>query len=188
MEPPALTRRLWRDRSGRPWLLVFRWAVVDGRVECVDLRVRSQPDPDEDPFGDHADVLEASPVTATLLRELPIASLIDFEKRQEVGKLKRWLGPPMTVRPAARSDLEQQLGALEPRMGRPPKYGPDFYRRVAEIYSEARHYGEERPVAAVARLLGAGSRATAAKWVATAREFYEFPGGRKPRFRKEDGA
>jgi hypothetical protein len=43
-------KRLWRDKTGQPWLVTFDLADLDGRAECVGMSIRSYlalPVPDD---------------------------------------------------------------------------------------------------------------------------------------------
>lgn len=140
MEIRTTTRR-WPNASG-PWKLVFHWAEVGGRFECVGLDVRAvrkQPDP----------------LTTSTLRSLNLASMID-EHRPRFRRRK------VSVRRTPVADEST-------RRGRPPFYGVDHFVKVAQIYAEAWSKGKN-PTQAVAEW-AVVSQSTAAKWVYRARQY-----------------
>jgi hypothetical protein len=55
------------------------------------------------------------------------------------------------------------------RGGRPPVYGDEHYREIAERYAQAWRNGDRHPTLTIAKEKFA-SRSTAAKWVSTARK------------------
>jgi hypothetical protein len=165
MEARTTTRR-WPNASG-PWKLVFHWAEVGGRFECVGLDVRAarnQPDP----------------LTTSTLRSLNLASLIDEERPRP--RRRRAPAPP---EPA---DEETR------RIGRPPLYGFDHFVTVAQIYGDAWSSGRN-PTQAVSEW-GQVSPSTAAKWVYRARHEHGLldptpkgrAGGVDRDFRRDDAA
>jgi hypothetical protein len=138
-----MTTRRWPDASG-PWKLVFRWAEVGGRFECVGLDM-------------HAVGRQPDPLTTSTLRSVNLAALID-EQRPRLRRRK------VSARSASLSPKPEDE---QTRRGRPPTYGADHFVQVAQIYAEAWDRSEN-PTRAVAEW-GDVSQSTAAKWVYRAR-------------------
>ncbi len=77
------THRLWPSRRHGPWLLDFHWQVIDGRAECVGLDFRSSLPHDGHPLSaGYRGVLrrKGTPLTATLLRTIPVGQLVAEER------------------------------------------------------------------------------------------------------------
>lgn len=144
---------LWPDATKGPWTIDLIWQVVDGRAECMGATITSVP-----LDATHMDLDQAqkeglaspTPLSATLWRELPIATIIDNDR----AKTLEWIDDGAVG--MERSEWEGR--------GRRPRYSA---AEVARIYTEAWRKGEP-PTKAVAEALGI-SRSAAAKQVARAR-------------------
>lgn len=145
---------LWPDEDHGPWLIRFRFQLIRGRAECIGVEVTSARPSDVkrwEPGGRLPEV--GLPVTASLLRELRIASLIT-EVRETNAKLLASLG-------------EQEQAAA---FNAPPGMRPETIKRlqrVANAYQAAWQRGQS-PTKAVARRLKI-TDAAAAKLVSRAR-------------------
>lgn len=148
----------WSDPEGHPWKVSLRFAAIDGKVQCVGFTI--------DPVGD------IRPVTATLMRSVPVGRLIDEVLRDSSLELVRLAGLPSfntlaTLAEANLSLLRPKPAGDEstPRRGRPRKYGPEHYARVARIYLES----ASSPTSRVADDFKVPIT-RAANWVRTARD------------------
>jgi hypothetical protein len=165
------TARLWPDPEIGPWCLEFRWhAPPGGALECVDFRIRSAErwtaEPDLAPNGDPLAGRETmQPVTASMLRTIPIASVIDEEKE------KVW---ETHMRPMLATFTDPQSSNVRPAFGRrrsrPRGDDPERLAAVANVYrAEASKGTSGTPMKAVADHFNI-SHATAARWINRARE------------------
>jgi len=137
------TTHLWPDRRTGPWLLELRWRVLDGRPECIGLRLASGdvfPDLSSDAWVEG----DGQPVTAALIRLLGIPSHIATDRAEMM---------PLPDGPV-----------LPPGMRRSTA---DQFRKAAEVYRAALAEGR-KPVLAVAEAFDA-SPSSAANLVARAR-------------------
>ena len=160
----------WPDPIKGPWMIRFHWGEVDGRAECVGIDVRSfrskesapvQPRP-VDPSGNFG------AVTHTLLRTLRADGLIQ-SNCEAFADVTEWASKQASTGAKARRQAMRALETFgEPRRrGRPPKYPPEHYARVAEVYDEA--YARNRtPRRAVAHAFDV-PETTAGHWIANAR-------------------
>lgn len=152
-------RLVWRDHEGLPWEVSLRFAAIEGKVQCAGLAVYP---------------LEGNrPVTATLVRSVPVGRLIAEVLRDPPVDLARLGNAPtfsalVTLAEAKRSRVlpKSAIRAGDaPRRGRPRKYGPDHYARVAQIYLEA----TSSPTTRVAEFFDVPVT-RASNWVRTARD------------------
>lgn len=151
----------WPDRRRGPWAIQLTWGQVEGRVECVGFHVGS--------------VGRRQPVTSTVLRSIPLASLIE-EKRAARSK---WLRDNVTTEQKARQRREfaetvRSLGIKyrevpAKRRGGRPRIEPEKLAEVAEVYDDAFQRGDSAPTRAVANHFDM-PYSTASKWVMRARE------------------
>ena len=74
---------LWRSQDGEPWIVTFDFAVVDGRLECVGMQLRSFIEvEEEDDFGPYRACLPGHVTRDDLLVRTnwgPAPSLLDGE-------------------------------------------------------------------------------------------------------------
>ena len=142
----------WRGKGN--YDVTLRFALIDGRMECVgaDIEVVQGRRP--------------RALTAEALRALPFGSLV-AKRRPEAG---------VTLRVGQAVAHEEAL-PITPvkrrRGGRPPIYGPEHWQEVARIYTEA-WAKNKTPTRAVARHWGV-SESAAAKWVAKCRDLGLLP-------------
>ena len=105
---------------------------------------------------------------------VPLRELVD--RSIEMGALAVPVPPGADV-----YELGQEVMSLwtrsmkEKKPGRPPLYGRDHFEKVARIYLEHQAKGGRAPTKAVADQMAGGSKSTAAKWVARARELGLIP-------------
>jgi hypothetical protein len=151
--PHRATRQvLWPDQKG-PFEITLDFRPLEGRMECVRFEVRLL-------WWDRP-----RPVTASLVRSIPLAKLIDRERSTFAPQRWEWPSDPAW----AAADRRLWVARKRPKGGgRPPKYDVNHYVEVVRIYGEAyaRNRTSTRAVAAHFRV----SETAAAKWVAKARK------------------
>lgn len=124
--------RLWPDENDGPWLINFRFQLIAGRAECVGVGITSARPPDTSSWEQGGKLPEVGiPLSASLLRDLRIASLIT-EVRETNAELQEMLGareeaaafraPPPNMRPATVKRLQRVADAYQVawRRGQPP--------------------------------------------------------------------
>jgi hypothetical protein len=174
----------WTDRSGRVWTVRLGWAGLPDRLQCVAMDLRPAAD-------------EPEPLTATLLRDLPLGRLIEGSRRvmtaqlaiagSDLETLKKLAAARMTnplvrrmidaaiesseaARQRARDGVEAIVGAIEQPKGRRPLYDDEHFKKVADVYLASWRSGSPNPTKDVADHESFRvTRSTAAKWVARAR-------------------
>ncbi len=157
---PSVLR--WPDSEAGPWEVTLRWRSAGDRAECCGLSLNP------------VEGTTAEPLTATLMRSLPIAGLIAAARQQRYrragGEILEALADGQDLDVSA-GLAEQFTNAAEPwtagRDGRPPHLDRGFYSQVAETYSLALAAGRNPLVAVIERWTT--SRPTASRWVAAAR-------------------
>lgn len=145
--------RLWPDENDGPWGLTFEWQVLNGRAECVGLRITSVRPEKEPSWTSHGRLPEAgTPLTTGALRGIRLSELVAEERirNQEVWSFAvepthAALYRADSMRPATRERLV----------------------KAAEAYGEAWRNGQA-PTQAVAQALAVTDSA-AAKLVSRAR-------------------
>lgn len=131
----------WTSKHGGDWELAFDTAERSGRQQIVGLHIT-------------ASELNKSPITAELIRSIPLASLLQVYLRSQKPKGK----PAITPSP-------KQVGS---KQGTP--LGEDLLKSVAAIYRQAINTGQS-PTQAIAQQFGI-SESTAAKRIQKAREHH----------------
>lgn len=169
----------WPDRSTGPWIVTLTWREAGDRAECVGLDIQS------------VDRETSTPITATLMRSVPIAHLIAEARRERYmdagGELVEdaALAEELDIGPHLLDQLEAASRPWgEPRRGRPVDLNEDFYREVATAYSDAVLAGMP-PLQAVEKRWTT-SRPTASRWVAAARRLGLLPPTKRGRARGAD--
>jgi hypothetical protein len=166
---PPPTPGVWEDRDGDQWRLLLRWKRVDGRIECGGFEfdsTRGSAEDHEIPPGFRG---KPKAVTTTILRDLPISTIIEDTKRSQADFLDWWA----RMDPGRRDQLEQRADELREASrskGRPPVYGPDHWKIVSALAIHAdeqgltpsRHVANNYPGKKV-------SVSTASKWIRKAR-------------------
>lgn len=152
----SATEETWADAPEGGWSVELLWADIDGRVECVGLAVVGEG---------------SKPLTASVLRQLPLGSVITEGRRAQMRRANAMAGPVLTdLSPAdleaLRGDAAERVSGLTARRRR---YEPEHYQQVAAAYDEAIAAGIP-PTAHVQQTLGLRTRSQAAKQVARARE------------------
>lgn len=161
--------RRWPDERSGPWAVRLEYASRDGRRECVGLHI--QP-------------LSATcpPLTTKVLRSLSLRDAMLRDHAEEVQRarkaLRRVTAPPLGEH-ADDKQLEMLRSAATSsppirRRGRPPMYGPEFYRQVAEYYDRMLAAAATNPTQRVADEWKV-ERTTAAAWVREARRRNHLP-------------
>ena len=157
---PSFVR--WPDPARGPWEVMLTWRAREDRADCVGLAL-TPVNPDD-----------AEPVTATLMRALPVAGIIAAARQWRFaasgGSVVEAYDEPQNLN-VDPEFIEYLRAASEPwserRPGRRPQLDRDHYRVVAEIYSTA-HLAGHSPLRAVEKRWTV-SRPTASRWVAAAR-------------------
>lgn len=155
---PKATSFKWPHVRRGPWVIELTWGLVEGRVECVGFSVEA--------------VGRKQAVTSTILRSIPLASLIE-ERRAE---RERWLrlSPGQAQRHEEFAEKVRSFGIKyrevpARRRGGRPRIELDQLAEAAEVYDNALQRGDSAPTRSVAEHFGM-ARSTAAKWVMRARE------------------
>lgn len=141
----------WTASDGSRWIVRTGWAEVGGRAECVNIAIESVDD-------------MPRPITTSLLRSVPFASLIEADALEQAGA-----GPPAMQ--AAEGRLFTR-GRKVVGPGGSPLPPAEVLAEVAAIYREAwggQGPARRNPTQAVAEKL-AISRSAAAKRVRRARD------------------
>jgi hypothetical protein len=168
-------RRRWPDETKGPWEIVLAFVQLpDGSEPCVGVSIRWV-----DPRRTRTHPIE---VSTTLVRSIPIGTLIDERRRSLAESIARkqhvegWartrrrgerlasLAPPAEAVEVVRQQLEGRRG----KPGRPPTRNAKFYAKVAQVYGEA-YVGGQNPTQAVAAAIPL-SRSGAGKAVYRARQ------------------
>lgn len=135
----------WPHPGNGPWLVNVHFAIVDGVAECVGLDVRL--------FRDDGSTLtdEVVPLTATVIRSLPVGEIIDQARRtQEVihGDAE-FLTEALEGHEEAVAAARKDARAYRRRGGRRIEWTPERLNRVAAVYLTAIDAGRP-PTRAVA--------------------------------------
>lgn len=159
LAPSALR---WPDAEEGPWEVTLRWRAAGDRAECCGLSVEP------------VDGATTEPVTATLMRSLPVAGLIATARQQRFlragGDVLDALadGQDLDVSPGLAEQLDNASKSWKAQHdGRPAHLDRAFYTQVAGAYSLALASGSNPLVAVMDRWTT--SRPTASRWVAAAR-------------------
>ncbi|MHB1988905.1 MAG: hypothetical protein ACYCSF_13145 [Acidimicrobiales bacterium] len=166
------TEQRWPGKDG-PWTLRLTFAIVDDRpgVVAVELYAVDTPRIKKAVSGWPGLLIKpaaTSSITTTGIR-VPLAEMLSNYLATRRGRdaiISASPGLPASLRKETTS--RRQQSALAKRgPGRPALYGPDHYKEVAAIYTDALRSGRT-PTAAVARQKQV-SQSAATKWVANAR-------------------
>jgi hypothetical protein len=143
------------DPNG-PIVVQTEWDDVDGRFECVSLLVTSHSG--------------RRPITATLVRRMPVARVIDDERRDRIAgwdRVHAHVAHTYGSDPSADAHVER-VKAMYEKGGR-PRYPDDHWEHVAKVYRDSFAAGDN-PTKSVADTFTV-SRSAAAKWVARCRDY-----------------
>lgn len=173
---PKSTPGLWPDPEHGPWHIRLYWGRVAGRIECVGMEIKSVRN-----YTDEFDSIapgwepEANALTSSTLRRLNVSGVIKATMSTGVGFYDWWASVDDLLRAdlLVRAEELAAASAASARTGRPRLYGPEHYREVSLVYSEAYHKGLA-PTGAVARAFHV-NKSTAAKWVAKSRRLGFLP-------------
>jgi hypothetical protein len=163
MEPVAVSMR-WPDDEGDLEVTVHL-AVVEGRAEPVGLDLRTFRRTGPERPSRALPGARMRPITTYDLRGLRLAEIVAEARRRVASALLAPTGDEEW-------DATPWAGGLEEAWtpagrGRPPLYGPEHFREVAEVYRSAFAIGMP-PTLAVAKRFTV-TKSTAAKWIAKAR-------------------
>lgn len=158
---PEYVSVIWPVREGS-LEIETTWAQVNYRFECIGVFISTTS--------------RNVPITASQLRQVPLARILD-----SIRKENYWTGrsgdddfepalPDWITRKQREVSINNHPSTGQRRAGRPRKWGPDHFVKVAEIYRRAWQNGDN-PTEAVSRELHA-SYSQAAKWVSAARNTY----------------
>lgn len=136
---PKATTVSWPNKQKGPWAIRVHFDEVGGRTECVKLEIRRK-------------TVEQEPITASLVRAIPVASIIDDARKN----VTRNLCAPRKREPRAKSIL-----------GRRP-LDAELLRAVAEVYTDAWKSGGHPTKAVEAHF--DRPYPTAARWISRARK------------------
>ena len=131
----------WTSKRGGDWEIAFDTAERSGRQQIVGLHIT-------------ASELNKLPITAELMRSIPLASLLQAYLQSQKPKGKTSITPS-----------PKQVGS---KQGTP--LGEDLLKSVAAIYRQAINTGQS-PTQAIAQQFGV-SESTAAKRIQKAREHH----------------
>lgn len=154
---------VWTDNSGDSWFAVLHLSPLRGRMECVGVELLSYPAGSAEAIG------ELRPVTASLIRQFRLGEVLSTELEE--------MAEPWSVVANSEEELDLLVSqkATEAEAARDAAKGsgqrghpPAHYAKVADVYARAWADGGN-PTATVAERFRV-SRATAAQWVARARE------------------
>lgn len=167
---------VWSDPATDlgPWRITFHWVEVEGRALCAGIDIRSYRVADKDGTIEELGSAPIRPVTATLIRALRIAELIQANKRGLRAQFELFKRFARDAETEARFDTQEKTleAARDPsKGGRPPDLGTAHFKNVATAYREAIAQGSPHARKAVADRFGVAP-ATAAKWIARARELH----------------
>ena len=137
-EPYEVTSS-WSPPDGSDWVLTFRLKNVDGRTECVGMRIVS--------FADR------EPLTAQTMRALPFARELERAGLVRLARDERF------------KDLARRMGGRVPELGPAPllasgkprqrrKYTTGDYKRASTVYRELWKAGSKSPTRDMAEALG----------------------------------
>ena len=172
---------LWPDEDDPAWFIRLWWSLVDGRYEVTGFEMGPAP------LGG-----KQVPLTATLLRSVPLGTLIEEGRRYQIAYKNEMVAdlegdqefremfsehgsdPDVLLRGSVR-----ELEVLTNPPARNRSYNEDHWRRVTAVYDRAWATGWP-PTRAVAEQFGV-TRSTAAKWVSNCRKKGLLPPTQKTR-------
>lgn len=157
--------------------VVLRFAEIDGRAVLVNIEIGARFYADEEgvDFEQELGAPEPVPITTAVLRSIPLGRLTEKALWEAASMYEKYASGAAGVelgdegrRFAEERAAAARAGAAKKRRpGRPRLYDDEHFARVARVYRE--HSGGRAPTKAVAESFQT-SKATAAKWVARARE------------------
>lgn len=150
------------------YVVTLDFAEVGGRLECVRFEIGADVDEPNAPV--------PAPLTASVLRGVPLRELIDQTLFEQTKNLRRWAreaGPTGRDARALRDRVAAAEGSLGRAPGRPPEYSDDHFKLVADAYTRA--WKINRPPRQAVATQWQVSPSTAAKWVARARKMGFLP-------------
>lgn len=139
LEGPVLqTARFWPDPLKGPWVLRFHWTVVEGIPECVGFDVRSYRDTKKGP--QTLPETKVQPITATLMRSLPVDALIRAEAETALDLLRWNSSGAKGTNPKARESARALVKPFEQakvKRGPRPYWTEERLAQAAEVYIDA---------------------------------------------------
>lgn len=159
---------LWPNNKTGPWVVTLNWREDEGSTVCTGLSLALVPE------------RKAQPVTASLVRKLPVAGIIAAARAErfaaEGGQLAEAYADGQDLDVTAHF-IARLAANAEPWAERGPRrstnLGPSRWREVAHVYSTALLAGQP-PLVAVEATWHV-SRPTASRWVKAARDAHLLP-------------
>lgn len=179
----------WPDPKKGPCSLSFWWQEIDGQIECVgvELFVGCEHWRERTDDGRFEETIRQIPgatpeaLTAREYRSVPISTLIVDARKQlrdlfaaGADRIEE-LGDEKVAQSLRNMSRKYEAANSNKGRGRPPLYGPEFFKEVADVYIEACNYGSGQkrkaltPRQAVVTHFGTNA-STASRWIAKARE------------------
>lgn len=151
----------WPDVQAGPWLVSLTWRWAGDRAECAGFSIIATDE-------------HAEPLSATLVRSVPVMQLVRRARRERYeshgGGLLEAVddGQDVDISQQFVEHLRREAASWRSRRpGRPVELGREHYAEVARVYSAA-HAAGTPPLVAVQDRWHT-SRPTASRWVAAAR-------------------
>lgn len=157
----------WTDPAGRKWNITTEWAEIDGRAECVGVRIASfQPYTGSgEGLIEAADFRDVVAIKSTTLRAFPISVIEEARRRMARFPLdERASDPVRRARDAFRAPRPRSLTGADGK----PMPTAEALGEVARVYSDSWRAGAD-PTKTVAETFTL-TRSAAAKRVARARD------------------
>ena len=172
---------IWPDEEDDPaWIISLSWGLVDGRYEVYGFDMRPAPMCSWATY--------KGPLTATLLRSVPLGTLIEEGRRYQIAYENEMVADLEGDQKFRESFIEtgsdpddvlrSSVRELEVLTNPPARsrYNEDHWRRVTAVYDRA----GSAPTRAVAEHFGV-PRSTAGKWVSNCRKKRLLPPTQKTR-------
>ena len=147
----------WTDEAGHDWTVRVRLAVINGRLQPVEMNVQ--------PVGEPA----GRWVTGTTLRQLPVARIVEQARHAELDDS----ATAVEVKPTRRSGRPQIVIMERRGPGRPRVHDEAFFVEIAREHRDATLI-TSAPTQALAKKYGV-SRGAVQKWLQACRQLKLLP-------------
>ncbi|MFA5890412.1 MAG: hypothetical protein WDA27_05620 [Actinomycetota bacterium] len=152
--PKDLSPRIqFTEFAYKGWRIKLTFDQVGSSMECVGVEIMGYA------FGADPRARQSKVLTATALRSIPLAKLIKERRGRVVGLFRAGLDNE-DADWRARTEGELERWESTRSVGRPPEYGADHWRKVAQTYREAFRRGDHPTKAVAARFHLSHSAAT----------------------------